>query len=237
VTDTYRDKVALVTGASRGLGRLIAEHVLVHGGRVVGFARGEATIEHSDYTHVQVDLADPASVLAGFAELKQVTGSLHVLVNNAAVLTSQYAMIMPPAAAQAMVDTNLVGAFLVARESAKLMRKGRWGRIVGIGSMAVSLEPIGDSLYAATKAGLATMTNVMARELGPLGITCNTLAVTAIATDMLAQLPKDKIDEVVAGLPLPRYAEADDVLNVLDFFCSERSSYVTAQTIYLGGVN
>jgi 3-oxoacyl-[acyl-carrier protein] reductase len=82
-----------------------------------------------------------------------------------------------------------------------------------------------------------TMGNVMAKELGPLNVTCNTLAVSAIATDMLAQLPQDKIGQVVAGLPLPRFAEPDDIFNVLDFLASERSSYVTAQTIYLGGVN
>lgn len=234
---TYEGKVTLVTGSRRGLGRLVSQHVLAHGGRVVGFARGESTIDHPDYSHLRVDVSDPAAVTRGFAELRGLTDAVHVVVNNAAVLTSQYAMIMPPAAAAAMVNTNLLGAFMVSREAAKLMRRGGWGRIVNIGSMATGLEPIGDSLYAATKAGLATMGNVMAKELAPLGVTCNTLAVSAISTDMLAQLPQDKVDQVVAGLPLPRYAEPDDVFNVLDFLCSERSSYVTAQTIYLGGVN
>jgi 3-oxoacyl-[acyl-carrier protein] reductase len=233
----YEGKLALVTGARRGLGRLLAEHVLRNGGRVAGFARGEATIDHPEYLHFQVDVGDAESVQAGFAELKKVTDSVQITINNAAVLTSQYSMIMAPAAAQAMVNTNLLGAFLVARESSKLMRRGKWGRIVSIGSMAASLEPIGDSMYAATKAGLATMTNVMAKELAPLNITCNTLAVSAIATDMLAQLPQDKIAQVVAGLPLPRFAEPDDVFNVLDFLVSERSSYITAQTIHLGGVS
>jgi 3-oxoacyl-[acyl-carrier protein] reductase len=236
-TTLYDGKVALVTGARRGLGRLMAEHILAGGGRVVGFARGEATIDHPGYTHVRVDVGDADSVQAGFAELRKTTDALHITVNNAAVLTSQYSMIMAPAAAQAMVNTNLLGAFLVSRESSKLMRKGKWGRIVNISSMAASLEPIGDSVYAATKSGLATMTNVMAKELAPLNITCNTLAVSAIATDMLAQLPQDKVAQVVAGLPLPRFAEPDDVFNVLDFLVSERSSYVTAQTIHLGGVN
>lgn len=236
-TSVYEGKFALVSGASRGLGRLMAEHILRCGGRVAGFARGEATIEHPDYVHVQVDVGDAASVQAGFAELRKVTDAVQIVVNNAAVLTSQYAMIMPPAAAQAMVNTNLLGAFLVSREGAKSMRKGKWGRIINISSMAASLEPIGDAMYAATKAGLATMTNVLAKELAPLNITCNTLAVTAIATDMLAQLPQDKVEQVVAGLPLPRFAEPDDVFNVLDFLAAERSSYVTAQTIHLGGVN
>jgi 3-oxoacyl-[acyl-carrier protein] reductase len=236
-TSVYEGKSALVTGASRGLGRLMAEHILRSGGRVAGFARGEATIDHPDYVHVQVDVGDPASVQAGFAELRKVTDAVQIVVNNAAVLTSQYAMIMPPAAAQAMVNTNLLGAFLVSREAAKSMRKGKWGRIINISSMAASLEPIGDAMYAATKAGLATMTNVLAKELAPLNVTCNTVAVTAIATDMLAQLPQEKVTEVVAGLPLPRFAEPDDVFNVLDFLAAERSSYVTAQTIHLGGVN
>jgi 3-oxoacyl-[acyl-carrier protein] reductase len=146
-------------------------------------------------------------------------------------------MIMPPAAAAAMVNTNLLGAFLVSREAAKLMRRTKWGRIINISSMGVALEPIGDSVYAASKAGLTAMGNVMAKELAPLNVTVNTLGVTAIATDMLAQLPQDKVAQVVAGLPLPRFAEPDDVFNVLDFLASERSSYITAQTIYLGGVN
>ncbi len=233
----YVGKLALVTGSRRGVGRIIAEHILRHGGRVAGFARGAATIDHPHYHHFQVDVGDPASVQKGFAELKKLSSVLHIVVNNAAVLTSQYAMIMPPAAAQAMFSTNLMGAFMVSREASKLMRKEKWGRIINIGSMAVSLEPIGDSVYAACKAGLATLANVMAKELAPLNITCNTLAVSAIQTDMLAQLPQDKIAQVIAGLPLPRFAEADDILNVLDFFAAERSAYITAQTIYLGGVN
>lgn len=233
----YGGKLALITGSRRGLGRLMAEHILRNGGRVVGFARGEATIGHPDYVHVRVDVGDPESVQAGFAELRQVTDVVHIVVNNAAVLTSQYSMIMPPAAAAAMVNTNLLGAFHVSREAAKLMRRTKWGRIINISSMAVGLEPIGDSVYAASKAGLTTMGNVMAKELAPLNVTVNTLGVSAIATDMLAQLPQDKVAQVVAGLPLARFAEPDDVFNVLDFLASERSSYITAQTIYLGGVH
>ncbi|WP_343732600.1 SDR family oxidoreductase [Duganella sp.] len=234
---TYAGKLALITGSRRGVGRLLAEHILRNGGRVAGFARGEATIDHPDYHHFQVDIGDPASVQQGFAALKKVSDAVHIVINNAAVLTSQYAMIMPPAQAQAMINTNLMGAFMVSREASKLMRKGKWGRIINIGSMAVSLEPIGDSIYAACKAGLATLSNVMAKELAPLNITCNTLSITAIKTDMLAQLPGDKIDAVIAGLPIPRYAEPDDIFNIVDFLASERSSYITAQTIYMGGVN
>jgi 3-oxoacyl-[acyl-carrier protein] reductase len=117
------------------------------------------------------------------------------------------------------------------------MRKSKWGRIINIGSMASTLEPIGDSVYAASKAAAMTLTGVLAKEFGSYGVTVNTLAVTAFETDMLDQLPREKVDAVIASLPLPRYPTADDITNVVDFFASPRSSYVTAQTVYLGGVH
>jgi 3-oxoacyl-[acyl-carrier protein] reductase len=234
---SYEDKFALVTGSRRGVGRIITEHFLRNGGFVAGFARGESTIAHPNYHHFQVDISDPKAVQRGFADLRKVTDSIHIAINNAAVLTSQYAMIMPAAAAQEMLNVNLMGAFMVSREASKMMRKAKWGRIINISSMAAGLEPIGDSIYCASKAGLASMSNVMAKELAPLNVTCNTLAITAIETDMLAKLSQETIARVISGLPIPRLAKPDDILNVLDFMASERSSYITAQTIYLGGVN
>ena len=233
----YAGRTALVTGSRRGVGKLIADHFLEQGASVVGFAKGTSTIEHAAYHHVQVDLADAVAIGPAFASLRQNATTIDIVVNNAAVLTSQYAMIMPPGAAQAMVNVNLLAPFLVSREAAKMMRKTKWGRIINIGSMAASLEPIGDSMYAATKAGLSTLTNVMAKEFGSMNVTCNTLAITAIDTDMLSQVPRDKVEAIIAGLPIPRFAKPDDILNIIDFFASERSSYITAQTIFMGGVN
>jgi 3-oxoacyl-[acyl-carrier protein] reductase len=233
----YEGKIALVTGSRRGVGRMITEHFLEGGATVIGFAKGETTIDHQAYHHFQIDIGVPAGVVTAFGEIGRQFKTVDIVINNAAVLTSQYAMIMPPAAVQAMINVNLLGAFMVSREAAKLMRKRKWGRIINIGSMAASLEPIGDSVYAATKAGITTIANVLAKELGPLNVTCNTLGITAIDSDMLAQLPRDKIEAIIAGLPVARFAQADDILNVIDFFASERSSYITAQTVFLGGVN
>jgi 3-oxoacyl-[acyl-carrier protein] reductase len=139
-----------------------------------------------------------------------------------------------------MLNVNLLGVFIVSREAAKLMRGKESGRIINIGSMASSLEPIGDSIYAATKSGIITLANVMAKEFSTLNITCNTLAITAIETDMLNSHSANaqvKIKQIINNLPIPRIANIDDILNVIDFFSSERSSYITAQTIYLGGIN
>lgn len=236
--EMYAGKVVLVTGSSRGVGKAIATHFLNSGAdKVIGFARGHGSIEHQKYYHFEVDVGDTQSVINGFASLKQVTDSIQIVINNAAVLTSQYCLIMPPAAAQAMVNVNLLGPFMVSREAAKMMRKSKWGRIINIGSMAASLEPIGDSMYAACKAGLSTLANVMAKEFSSMNITCNTLGINAIESDMLAQLPRDKIDAIIATLPVSRMSKEDDILNVIDFFSSERSAQITAQTVFLGGVN
>ena len=229
--------VALVTGASRGIGLLIVQHFIKRGYFVIGFSRSPHELPCSEYRHYEVDVSDAASVKRAFTSIAKEQGRVDVLVNNASVLTSQYAMILPPANADAMVSINLLGAFYVAREAARLMSKQKQGRIINISSMAVCLEPEGDSIYAATKAGSETMTNTLAKELARYNITCNSLAVSAFQTDMLDRLPRDKIESVVAGLTLPRFASEDDILNVIDFFVSERSSYITAQTIHLGGVH
>lgn len=233
----YLDKVCLVTGSNRGVGRVIAEHFLNQGAQVVGLSRGPSGWERSGYTPLQADVGQPKEVQDALLKVGKLLGRLDVLVNNAAVLTSQYSLIMPPANAQAMVQTNLLGTFFVSREAVKLMKKRKTGRIINIGSMAASLEPVGDSLYAACKAAVATLANVMAREFASYNVTCNTLGITAFETDMLRQLPREKIEAIIQSLPVARYATEDDILNVVDFFASDRSSYITAQTVYLGGIH
>jgi 3-oxoacyl-[acyl-carrier protein] reductase len=212
----YEGKIVLITGARRGVGQMVARHFLGHRAQVVGFSRSDEVSEgHPAYYPMAVDVGDADSVASAFTTVRKTWGRVDIVVNSAAVLTSQYAMIMPASSARSMLETNLLGTFLVSREAAKLMRSGKWGRIINIGSMAASLEPAGDSMYAATKAAISTLANVMAKEFAPLNITCNTLGITAIETDMLSQLPREKINAVIAGLPIPRYATADDVLNVL----------------------
>jgi 3-oxoacyl-[acyl-carrier protein] reductase len=233
----YRGRVVVVTGARKGLGRMIAGYFLGEGADVVGLSRGKGSIMAPTYVHTRLDVGDADAVRKVFIEIGRKHGRVDILINNAAVLTSMHAMLMPAMRAEEMVRTNFLAVLYVAREAAKLMRKRKFGRIINIGSMAVALEPIGDSVYAATKAASMTLSAVLAKEFASYGVTVNTLAVTAFETDMLDQLPREKVDAVIAGLPLPRYPTAEDITNVVDFFASPRSSYVTAQTVYLGGVH
>lgn len=236
----YKDKIIIVTGSSRGVGYEIANYFLKNNSIVIGLSKGVSSIDKVNYHHFSVDLSEPKQIIDLFKEITKRFKKIDILINNAAVLTSQYSMTMPVKNAMEMVNVDLLAVFLVSRESVKLMRKNSYGRIINISSMAVSLEPAGDSLYAACKAGVNTLANVMAKEYSALNITCNTLAITAFESDMLKQhspTGQIKIKEIIKNLPIPRIAEKDDILNVIDFFSSERSGYITAQIIYLGGIN
>jgi 3-oxoacyl-[acyl-carrier protein] reductase len=232
----YAGAVVVVTGSSRGIGMSLAGHFLDQGARVIGLTRKPTTIVHKSYTHHVCDVRDEKAVRATFRRIGK-DSTVDILVNNAGVLDSQHSFMLTAASARDMLLTNVLGSFLASREAAKLMRARSVGRIINIGSMAAIVEHTGDSIYAASKAGLATMTSVLAREFAPYNITCNTVGITAIESGMLRQLPRDKVDAVIADLPMPRYATDLDVFNVVDFLASARSSYITGQTIYLGGVH
>ena len=164
--------------------------------------------------------------------------SVDLLINNAGVAAygiTAHSLLLNDQVAQDILMTNVLGPLFVTRAAFSRLKRSAAGRVINIGSMAAPLEPVGDSIYAASKSALATLTNVLAKEFAGHGITCNLIGVTAIESEMLAQKQSDALVQAIESLPLPRYAEPDDVLNVIDFLASERSSYITAQAIYLGG--
>ena len=222
----YSGKVALVTGTSRGLGRLIAEYLLTEGCTVIGWSRGAATIQNANYIHDTVDVTDAVAVRDGMP------GHLDYAINNAGLGPSAPALLMDAELARYALLTNLYGTFLVSREAARAMRGGR---LVNIGSILARLEPVGASIYAASKAGVETFSGILAKELAGRGVTVNTIGMASYETDMFKALG-ERGQKYVDALPLPQLATADDVMNVLDFFLSPRSSFITGQTVYLGGV-
>lgn len=228
--------VIAITGASRGIGFKLCKHFCDQGNMVVGLSRGSSDFHHEKYVHIQADITDEVDVKEALQQIGTNMGRLDVLVNNAGVLTSQYAMLIPGAAAEQMLKTNVFGSFLMSRECAKLMMKRKWGRIISMSSMAVPLSPAGDAMYAASKSALNQFTQIFAKEVAGYGITCNVLGISAIETEMMKKIPVEKLKAILKQLPIQREITVGDITNALDFFIKTESAAITAQILYLGGV-
>jgi 3-oxoacyl-[acyl-carrier protein] reductase len=228
--------VAVVTGASRGIGLEIAKFLTSEGYETISLSRTPPSIE-SKLIHIETDLTSMESIQQAFIKIKKEFGRVDVLINNAAVLKSQYLMITPEQSISSMIDTNLTGSIFVSREAIKIMRKRQFGRIIMISSMATALKPIGDAVYAASKAGLETFSSILARECQSIGITSNVLAISAFDTEMYRSLSPENVQKVVDGIPIPGFVSVEDITNVVDFLISTRSGGITAQIIRLGGVS
>jgi len=228
--------IAVVTGASRGLGHEIAAKLALQGYEVFGLSRTESV--HSGlFEFLETDLCSAESVRNAFALIRKRCGRINVLINNAAVLHSQYLMILPDRSIKSMTETNLEGTIIATREALKLMRRVELARVVTVSSMATVLKPEGDSVYAATKAGLEMFTSTVAKEVARDGITCNVLSISAFDSEMYRSLNEQRVGELIKQLPIPGFVDIDDVMNVIDFFLSPRSSGITAQVVRLGGVS
>jgi 3-oxoacyl-[acyl-carrier protein] reductase len=234
--DAGERPVALVTGARTGIGRAIAEHLLERGYAVVGCSRKPQDFPlEGAYTHVLCDVTDESAVVELVRGIRRAHGRLDVLVNNAGVASMNHFLLTPGATLRRILATNVEGVFAVSREAAKLMRKRSFGRIVNLSTVAVPLRLAGEAAYAASKSAVEELTRVLARELGPLGITCNAIGPAPIGTDLIADVPEEVVARIVERMPIPRLGKMRDVLHVLDFFIAQESDFVTGQVLYLGG--
>lgn len=228
--------VTLITGSSRGIGRHLSEHYLEQGHRVVGCSRGESGLSHERYTHVCLDVTDESNVKPFFARVRKEQGRLDHLINNAGIASMNHSLLTPIPTLERILATNVTATFLFTREAAKLMKRHDFGRIVNFTTVAVRLKLEGEAAYVASKAGVQALTEVMARELAEFGITVNAVGPTPIATDLIRNVPKGKIEALVARQAIRRLGTLADVANVVDFFLRPESDFVTGQTVFLGGV-
>jgi 3-oxoacyl-[acyl-carrier protein] reductase len=232
--------VALVTGASRGIGRAIAVGLAEAGCRVaVGFASsdelaGKAAAEIGGLA-VHLDVTDQGSIEAAFATIETQWGPVEVLVNNAGITDDGLAVRMPPDQWRRVLATNLDGAFLVSQRAIPSMMRARGGRIVNVGSAAGLTGSAGQVNYSAAKAGLVGLTRSLARELGTRGITVNVVAPGPIDTDMTAALTEDQRATLVASVPLRRMGRAEEVAAAVIYLCSPAAAYVTGTVLGVDG--
>lgn len=238
MSDSNKGQVALVTGATRGLGAAIAAALKAQGMTVIGTAttqQGAEKISAAGMVGVVLNVTDGDACLALVDKIVQEHGALHVLVNNAGITRDTLAMRLKDEDWDAVLDTNLKAVFRLARAAIKPMMKQRHGRIINITSVVGASGNPGQSNYAAAKAGVAGMSRALARELGSRGITVNCVAPGFIDTDMTAQLSEAQQQALLAQIPLGRLGKPDDVAQAVAFLASPQADYITGQELHVNG--
>ena len=236
-------QVALVTGASRGIGRAIALELAKQGMQVVGTATtdaGSAAITEALAAYpgckgVTLDVNDGAGIDAAVDAILKEHGGLHVVVNNAGITRDMLSMRMKDDDWDAVIDTNLKAVFRVSRAVTRPMMKQRYGRIVNITSVVGASGNAGQANYAAAKAGVAGMTRSLARELGSRGITVNCIAPGFIETDMTKGLSPAQSTALIAQIPIGRLGHASDIAHAAAFLASPNAGYITGSELHVNG--
>ncbi|MDD2177134.1 3-oxoacyl-ACP reductase FabG [Acidovorax sp. D2M1] len=236
-------QVALVTGASRGIGAAIALELAARGYHVVGTATtdegaariSQALLAYSGCRGANLNVNDAAAVEMLMDAIVKQQGGLHVLVNNAGITRDTLAMRMKDDDWDAVLDTNLKAVFRVSRAAIRPMMKQRFGRIISITSVVGASGNPGQANYAAAKAGVAGMTRALARELGSRNITVNCVAPGFIETDMTSVLPEDQQKALNAQIPLGHMGKPADIAHAVAYLASREAGYVTGQELHVNG--
>jgi len=241
---SLQGKVALVTGASRGIGQAIALELGRQGAIVIGTATSPAGAERIAETLKQngiegaglvLDVTDSESVSSTFEHIQQHLGQPSILVNNAGITRDNLMLRMKDDEWFDVINTNLNSLFRLSKAVLRGMTKARWGRIINIGSVVGAMGNGGQANYAAAKAGLEGFGRALAREVGSRAITVNAVAPGFIDTDMTRELPEAQRDALLGQIPLGRLGQAEEIAKVVAFLASDGASYVTGATIPVNG--
>jgi len=235
-------EIALVTGASRGIGAAIADELAAQGATVIGTATSEAGAQaigarlaaHGGQGRV-VDVADGASVDALIDAIAKEVGPISILVNNAGITRDNLLMRMKDEDWQAILDTNLTSVYRTSKAVMRAMMKARKGRIINIASVIGVTGNAGQANYAAAKAGIIAFSKSLAREIGSRGITVNVVAPGFIDTDMTKALPEDAKNAMLGQIALGRFGEPADIARAVSFLAGPSAAYITGETLHVNG--
>jgi len=237
----FNGKIALVTGASRGIGRSIAEKLVAGGATVIGTATSDNGAEAiSAYLGdkgkgLVLNVTDAASIDALLQQIRAEFGEIDILVNNAGVTRDNLLMRMKDDEWQDILDTNLTSVFRLSKAVLRAMMKKRMGRIITIGSVVGTMGNAGQANYAAAKAGLIGFSKSLAREVASRGITVNVVAPGFIETDMTRALNEEQRSGILAEVPAARLGEPKEIANAVAFLASDEASYITGETLHVNG--
>lgn len=237
-------KIALVTGASRGIGVAIADMLGKAGATVIGTSTSQGGAEQISARFaeqqiqgkgVKLNVTDGEEVIDVVKSITADFGAPTILVNNAGITKDNLLMRMKEDEWSDVIDTNLNAIYRITKACAKGMTKARWGRIINISSVVGSMGNAGQSNYAATKAGVAGFGRALAKELGSRNITVNTVAPGFIDTDMTKELPEANREAMLSGIPLARLGQPEEIASVVEFLAGDGGAYISGETIHVNG--
>lgn len=229
-------KVILITGTSKGIGLELCRYYLSLGHMVVGCSKSKTELEHKNYKHFLLDVSNEKAVVEMIRSVKKDFLGIDVLINNAGIASMNHSITTTLDSVERIFKTNFFGTFLLSREVSKVMMKQKAGRIINYTTVASALRLEGEAIYAASKSAIENFTQTLAKEVAHFNITVNAIGPTPIKTDLIKAVPKQKLDELLQKQAIKRFGNFDDVKNVIDFFISPKSDFITGQIIYLGGV-
>jgi len=232
-----KNKIILITGARKGIGRKISEHFIANSNNIViGCSRNKTNLKSKNYFHFEVDVSEEEMVKQMFSIIRKKFKRIDILINNAGVASMNHLILTPTKTFDKLNNTNFKGTFLMIREASKLMIPRKDGRIINFTSVASPMNLEGEAIYASTKAAVEKLTKISAKELADFGITVNAIGPTPIMTDLIKAVPKNKINDLLQNQSIKRFGEFTDVINVITFLIDKKSNFITGQIIYLGGL-